>query len=93
MGWATVSHFSAVAWLICFATIRSEPSYYNLTGISAIDGKSIVECWQLDTPLFTSPQNGVVGGTAFELGDLANGSYLWLPANFPGTHHPAPANQ
>jgi hypothetical protein len=64
----------------------------NLTAISASDGASVLECWQL--PGFqTSAQAGTSGALNLFLGNLSNASYTVIPGRFDGGMHNAPAAQ
>ncbi|PQE22442.1 small secreted protein [Rutstroemia sp. NJR-2017a BVV2] len=84
---------------VCFpsqvpAALTSTPPYFNLTAISAINNVSLFQCWQLTTPIASSVQNGLVGSMVQSLGVLGgNATYSYLPANFPGSAHAAPAPQ
>jgi hypothetical protein len=64
----------------------------NLTTISASNGASTLECWQL--PGFkTSAQAGTSGALNLFLGNLSNASYTVIPSRFDGGMHNAPAAQ
>ncbi|KAF2760640.1 hypothetical protein EJ05DRAFT_484345 [Pseudovirgaria hyperparasitica] len=55
--------------------------YLNLTAINAVDGKSVLECWQLG-PFATSSVSGTTGSLALFLGDTSNATYSVLPPRY-----------
>lgn len=64
----------------------------NLTTITAHDGRSAYECWQI--PGFAaSTTAGISGALNLFLGDAANVSLTVLPPRFNGGAHTAPAPQ
>jgi hypothetical protein len=64
----------------------------NITAISASNGASVLECWQL--PGFVaSAQPGTSGALNLFLGDLSNATYTVIPPRFNGGIHNAPAAQ
>ena len=69
------------------------PSRLNLTAISAKNGASTLECWQLTSPLTTSTQAGTSGAAFTQLGPTGNTSYAIIPAKFNGGLHNAPVVQ
>ncbi|KAI1771914.1 hypothetical protein F4818DRAFT_428256 [Hypoxylon cercidicola] len=64
------------------------PPKPNFTAISARNGSSLFECWQLDMPF-----EDVDGGIAAPLGNLANASYVIFPPNLDMGLHNAPYKQ
>ena len=68
-------------------------SSFNVTTISAMQGQSVLQCWQITEPLAISTQTGIAGAVSQSLGDAANLTWSSLPARFPGTAHPAPQVQ
>lgn len=67
---------------------------YRLTAISANSKKeSIIECWQLCTPINISTQPGIQGAALQALGPVGNASVAILPPKFDGGLHNAPFNQ
>lgn len=67
---------------------------YRLTAISANSKKeSIIECWQLCTPINISTQPGIQGAALQALGHVGNASVAILPPKFDGGLHNAPFNQ
>ncbi|KAF5872211.1 uncharacterized protein Bfra_005564 [Botrytis fragariae] len=88
-------HLLSVAVLTAnLVSASSNPTYFNLTAISAVNNASLFQCWQLTTPITSSAQNGLSGSMVQQLGALnGNATYGYLPANFPGANHPAPGNQ
>ena len=73
--------------------VPTTPKKFNLTAISAVDGKSTLECWQLVEPIAVSSSPGTVGTANQQLGNLSNASYTILPSRFDGGLHNAPAAQ
>ncbi|KAI9879906.1 MAG: hypothetical protein M1830_006573 [Pleopsidium flavum] len=69
------------------------PTFLNLTAISAVNGESTLECWQLSNPFTVSNQAGTTGTAVQQLGNVANASYAIIPAQFNGGVHCAPAVQ
>ena len=69
------------------------PTSLNITAISAQNGLSIFECWQILPGFSTSSQAGTVGASILQLGGLANMSYSVLPPNFTAGLHNAPTTQ
>ena len=70
-----------------------QPPYLNLTAISAKNGVSTIECWQLAAPFITSSEAGVSGASFAQLGKAGNTSYALIPAKFDGGLHNAPTVQ
>ncbi|KAF2090951.1 hypothetical protein K490DRAFT_62282 [Saccharata proteae CBS 121410] len=65
----------------------------NLTAISAANGNSVLECWQLQPGFTVASQAGTSGALSLYLGDTANASYTILPPRFNGGTHNAPSAQ
>ncbi|KAI0597314.1 hypothetical protein F4775DRAFT_560716 [Biscogniauxia sp. FL1348] len=65
----------------------------NVTAISARDGNSVIECWQLDNPFASSSKPGVAGCAIAQLGHLDNLTYTIVPSNYDGGLHVAPYKQ
>lgn len=82
-----------VSILQLFASAIAAPTYLNLTAISAADGESILECWQLSDPFALSGQAGTTGTAVHQLGNAVNTSIIVIPAHFNGGVHNAPAVQ
>lgn len=68
-------------------------TYLNLTAISAANGKSTLECWQLATPFTISQQAGIQGTALLPLGNTTSAFYIVIPGKFDGGLHQAPAVQ
>ncbi|KAI4859298.1 hypothetical protein F4820DRAFT_467164 [Hypoxylon rubiginosum] len=64
----------------------------NVTAISARDGSSIFQCWQMDTPFDISTEPGTLGTAGAVLGDVSTVSYTIIPANHDSGLHNAPCN-
>src|SRR5262249_37645069 len=62
----------------------------NPRAISASNGASILECWQLPGFVFSSVA-GTIGALHLFLGDLSNATYTVIPSRFDGGVHNAPA--
>ena len=94
------NHFLVTMQLLCltfllhlFTFASATLTYLNLTAISASNGASVLECWQLSAPFVISNQAGTVGAATAQLGNVANASFSVLPAKFDGGAHRAPAVQ
>lgn len=84
----------SLSFLVHFSiSACATPTYLNLTALSASDGLSNLECWQLSAPFVVSHEAGTSGAAIEQLGDLANASFSVLPARFNGGLHRAPAVQ
>lgn len=62
----------------------------NVTALSAENGSSIFQCWQMDQPFETSSQAGTSGTALLMLSDVSNLTYGVIPSNFDGGVHNAP---
>ncbi|KAI9451355.1 hypothetical protein BJY52DRAFT_1205942 [Lactarius psammicola] len=71
----------------------SPPPFLNVTALTAHDGVSVLECWQLLPGFTTSSQTGTTGASILQLGNLANASYSVIPPKFVAGFHTAPAIQ
>ena len=69
------------------------PTSLNVTAISAQNGFSTLECWQIQPGFTTSSQAGTTGASILQLGSLANMSYSVIPPRFNASFHNAPTNQ
>jgi hypothetical protein len=69
------------------------PPFLNITALTAHNGASALECWQLLPGFATSSQTGTVGASSLQLGNLANGSYSVIPPLFDAGFHNAPSAQ
>lgn len=65
----------------------------NVTAISAANGESIFECWQLDTPFSISTKPGREGTATVALGSVSNVTYAVIPAGVDEGPHVAPRKQ
>lgn len=88
-----VSLLQLIASTLAAPTTPAAPTTLNLTAISAADGASTLECWQLADPFTVSSQAGTSGVALHRLGDTVNTSVLVIPAHFDGGAHRAPAVQ
>src|SRR6266436_6532717 len=69
------------------------PTSLNITAISAQNGASVLECWQIIPGFTTSTQTGTTGASILQLGNVANMSYSVIPPNFDAGYHNAPSPQ
>lgn len=69
------------------------PTFLNITAISAQNGSSVLQCWQILPGFTTSSQAGTTGASILQLGNLANMSYSVLPPKFNAGLHNAPTPQ
>ncbi|KAL8928985.1 MAG: hypothetical protein Q9208_001428 [Pyrenodesmia sp. 3 TL-2023] len=72
---------------------QTQPDYLTVTAISAKDGVSTIERWQLVAPFKTSSEAGVFGVSFAQLGQAGKASYAVIPPHFEGGLHNAPAVQ
>lgn len=89
----TMSITFVLVILQLFTATIAAPSFLNLTAISAANGESTLECWQLSDPFTLSNQAGTAGTAIKQLGNVANATLTILPAKFNGGAHRAPAVQ
>jgi uncharacterized membrane protein len=66
------------------------PVFLNVTAITAQDGVSIFQCWQILPGFTTSSQAGTIGASILQLGNLSNMSYSVIPPGFNAGFHNAP---
>jgi hypothetical protein len=64
----------------------------NITALDAVDGKSVIQCWQLD-PFTISSTPGTVGALALNLGDTSQAEYIIIPGRYNAGIHNAGAKQ
>jgi hypothetical protein len=74
------------------AQLNQTDTYLNLTAISAREGESILECWEIG-PILRSSVPGTSGASSMFLGDTTNATYTIIPPRFDGGLHTAPAAQ
>lgn len=87
----TVILFLLAQLAVAAATLLTPP-HLNLTAISAMNGVSIFECWQLSAS-FTAGQEGNSSVLITDLGQTGDTSYYFLEAGFNNGLHNAPAVQ
>ncbi|KAK7960293.1 hypothetical protein PG988_011507 [Apiospora saccharicola] len=80
-------------WLLAATLTLTTAIKLNITAIGTSNGKSTLECWQLDAPFEVSNAAGTKGSVTAQLGDVASASFLVVPADFDGGLHNAPVNQ
>ncbi|KAI1866718.1 uncharacterized protein JN550_007571 [Neoarthrinium moseri] len=85
---ATKSHLALMLLPLAVTALR-----LNVTAIGARDGRSTLECWQLETPFSQSTQPGTAGTAALLLSEATNITYTAIPSNFDGGFHNAPFYQ
>jgi hypothetical protein len=64
----------------------------NITALDGIDGRSTIECWQLE-PFSISSTPGTVGALAMSLGDTGKSQYIIIPGRYNAGIHNAGARQ
>ncbi|OIW26340.1 hypothetical protein CONLIGDRAFT_683328 [Coniochaeta ligniaria NRRL 30616] len=74
------------------AQFNQTATYLNLTAISARDGESILECWEVG-PIIKSSVPGTSGASSLFFGETTNATYTIIPPRFDGGLHTAPAVQ
>lgn len=79
-------------WLLTCTTLASAAKL-NITAIGTADGKSTLECWQLDAPFVADNTPGIKGSVTAPLMGGARIHFFVIPANLDGGLHNAPANQ
>lgn len=70
--------------------VTDAPPNLQITAISAKDGASTIECWQLQAPFVVLSQPGVSGVAFAQLGKAGNISCAMIPAKYDGGLHNAP---
>jgi len=73
--------------------VKGAPQNLQLTAISAKDGASTIECWELAAPFVASSKTGIMGVIFAQLGKAGNVSYAIIPAKYDGGLHDAPQIQ
>ncbi|KAK6076019.1 small secreted protein [Seiridium cupressi] len=81
--WGLMASMAHSAWALNF----------NVTAVTAHNGSSVFECWQIDTPFVESTQPGIKGSATLNLGGVTNITYGVLPAGYTEPLHTAPAPQ
>ncbi|KJZ76309.1 hypothetical protein HIM_04391 [Hirsutella minnesotensis 3608] len=66
---------------------------FVVTAISAVDGRSTIECWHLDAPVQISSVPGTDGASNTNLGPVTSLAYTVIPSHFDGGLHNAPCAQ
>ena len=92
------SILEALMSMASFGSMGSGPStphsqHLNVTAISAENGSSVLQCWQLAAPFLTSHTAGTQGARTQQMGSIANVSYTALPPKYFGGRHNAPRPQ
>ena len=87
----TIIPFLLAQLTIAAATLLAPP-HLNLTAIAAVNGVSILECWQLSAS-FTTGQAGNSSVLITDLGQTGDTSYYFLEAGFNNGLHNAPTVQ
>lgn len=65
----------------------------NVTAISARDGLSTLECWEVDSPFYISSDTATAGAMVSHLGNVSTLSWsVAPPGQYVGLHN-APCNQ
>ncbi|KAI1776289.1 hypothetical protein F4818DRAFT_457708 [Hypoxylon cercidicola] len=63
---------------------------FNMTALSAQNGSSILQCWQIDNPFKTSSEPATSGTALLTLSNVSNLTYGIVPPNSDGGLHNAP---
>ncbi|KAL9020292.1 MAG: hypothetical protein Q9185_002473 [Variospora sp. 1 TL-2023] len=71
----------------------AKPNHLTLTAISAKNGVSTIERWQLKSPFATASEAGVSGVPFAQLGKTSSASYAVIPPHYDSPPHPAPQLQ
>ncbi|KAI1346655.1 hypothetical protein F5Y01DRAFT_16839 [Xylaria sp. FL0043] len=79
----------ALSWLLAGAASMN----LNVTAISARNGSSTLECWQMNTPFDNPTQPGLSGTAQLLLGATSSLSYSIAPPNLDRGLHNAPQKQ
>ncbi|KAI1273268.1 hypothetical protein F5Y07DRAFT_259818 [Xylaria sp. FL0933] len=79
----------ALSWLLA----RAASMNLNVTAISARNGSSTLECWQMNTPFDNPTQPGLLGTAQSSLGATSSLSYSIAPPNQDRGLHNAPQKQ
>lgn len=73
--------------------LSAKPNHLTLTAISAKNGVSTIERWQLKSPFATASEAGVSGVSFAQLGKTSAASYAVIPPHYDGAPHNAPQMQ
>jgi hypothetical protein len=65
----------------------------NITAIGAEDGFSTLECWEVDSPFYTSGDSATVGASVAHLGNVSTLSWSVVPPGQNVGPHNTPYNQ
>ena len=66
--------------------------YLNVSVTATVDNVSVIQCWQMSTPL-KAISEGAASISTYSLGNLSNGSYSILPSGTNFGQHVAPYPQ
>lgn len=87
-------HISALlAYFFCFSQAQfnnvTTPAL-NMTGITAINGSSVFECWQLPGLAVFTDSPGLIGALGMLVDNITDVEYVAIPPRFyGGLHNPA----
>ena len=84
---------TTIALVLMLTEMTSALTYLNITAAAGVDGKTVIQCWQLSIPFVTSTQSGTQGSMVTSLGNLSNATYSIIPAGTNGGAHVAPYPQ
>ncbi|PHH72607.1 hypothetical protein CDD82_5899 [Ophiocordyceps australis] len=92
-----MSRPALLLWLLCNLSLSlsamASDRKHTITAISAVDGRSVIECWELEAPCQISAAPGTSGAATTQLGPVGNATHTVLPPRFDGGWHNAPAAQ
>ncbi|KAI0118571.1 hypothetical protein F4776DRAFT_260169 [Hypoxylon sp. NC0597] len=66
---------------------------FNITAVSAQNGRSVLQCWQIDKPFSYSHALLDNGIAILDFGDVSKMSYTFVPPQYKQEPHNAPFNQ
>ncbi|RCI17271.1 hypothetical protein L249_3153 [Ophiocordyceps polyrhachis-furcata BCC 54312] len=81
-----------LGFLLASRCTAVDPPSLNLTALSASNGMTTIECWQVG-PFVSSNDAGTSGVPSYFFGDVVNATYSVIPPNFDGGLHNAPSFQ
>ncbi|KAF2724225.1 hypothetical protein K431DRAFT_282072 [Polychaeton citri CBS 116435] len=76
---------------LLFAVTANGTQYFNVTAMTARNGLSVLECWQLSTPIQSTGSNGLTGASVLALGSMSSFSWVMQPPGTTGGLKNAPA--
>lgn len=68
-----MASYPSLSTLLVAALATARVAYglsLNISALSASDGESTLECWQMDTPFSISTEDGTAGSASLALGNV-----------------------